>query len=130
MNQARTAIEIDAPPGKVWSHLTEVRYWPEWGPSVRAVELDLEGEAIGAGVTGRVQTAVGIWLPFEITRFEAERYWDWSVAGFRATGHRLTALAEHRTRVEFTVPRIFKPYVWVLDRGLRRLERLATRPPR
>ena len=124
MNPARAEIEIAAPVGKVWSLLTEVRHWPEWGPSVRAV--DIEGEAIAAGVTGRVQTVVGLWLPFEITTFEPESYWDWSVAGIHATGHRVTALAASRTRVEFTVPRFFRPYVWVLDRGLRRLDQLAT----
>lgn len=126
MSAVHAEIEIEAPLHEVWSLLTEVRAWPRWGPSVRAV--DIEGDAIGAGTTGRVQTVVGLWLPFEITNFEAESYWDWSVAGIRATGHRVSALAVDRTRVEFTVPSLFRPYVWVLRGGLRRLKRLAEAP--
>jgi len=120
---AKASIEIAAPASAIWPLLAEFRHWPEWGPSVRAV--DAETEAIAAGLRGRVQTAIGLWLPFEIGRCEPERFWDWKVAGVQATGHRLVPIAADRTLVEFTVSRVFLPYVWVLDRGLRRLARLA-----
>ena len=123
MSDAKASIEIAAPASRVWTLLAEFRYWPEWGPSVQAV--DAETEAIAEGLRGRVQTAIGLWLPFEIDRCDPERFWDWKVAGVRATGHRLVPLTADRTRVEFTVSRLFLPYTWVLDRGLRRLARLA-----
>ena len=50
-----------------------------------SVIVDLAAERIGPGTTGRVQTAIGVWLPFEITRFEPQSYWDWNVAGVGAT---------------------------------------------
>jgi len=123
MSPARSGIDIGAPADGVWRLLTEFRAWPEWGPSVRGVES--EAEAVAAGVTGRVRTALGVWLPFVIEEFEEERYWDWSVAGLRATGHRVSPLSADRTRVVFTVSRLYLPYVPVLAWGLHRLKRIA-----
>jgi hypothetical protein len=123
MTPAASEIEIAASADRVWALLTEFRYWSEWGPSVRAV--DSAAEAVAPGVKGHVQTAFGLWLPFEIEDFESRRYWDWSVAGIRATGHRLTPLSDTRTKVAFTVPRLFFPYTIVLARGLRRLQSIA-----
>ncbi|MEM9174612.1 MAG: SRPBCC family protein [Myxococcota bacterium] len=123
MSDASASIEIAASVSEVWPFLAEFRHWPEWGPSVRAVEAGRK--AVAPGLRGRVQTSIGLWLPFEIGRCEPERFWDWKVAGVRATGHRLVAIDSARTRVDFTVPRAFFPYIWVLDRGLRRLASLA-----
>jgi hypothetical protein len=119
-------IEIEAPLGEIWSLLTEPRFWPEWGPSVRSVHTDCS--RIGLGTRGSIETPIGLRVPFEITRFEPEHFWDWSVAGIQATGHRLTALTPQRTRVEFSVPWPFAPYVVVLMLGLRRLKALAEAP--
>lgn len=123
MGPARSEIDIGAPADRVWRLLTEFRTWPEWGPSVRGAESD--AEAVAAGVTGRVRTALGVWLPFAIDRVEEGRYWDWSVAGLRANGHRVSPLSADRTRVVFTVSRLYLPYVQVLSWGLRRLKRIA-----
>lgn len=122
MKAVRARMEIEASAGEVWSRLAEFEHWPEWGPSVRAVEADEGAEAVAVGVTGRVQTVLRIWLSFEITSCEAGRSWGWSVAGIDATGHRVIPLSATRTAVEFSVGRRFAPYVWVLDRGLRRLK--------
>lgn len=119
----QTSIDIAANASTVWPLLAEFRHWPAWGPSVRAVEADVA--SVAPGVRGRVQTAIGLWLPFEIERCEDERFWDWRVAGVRATGHRLLPLDGQRSRVEFSVPTLFFPYALVLDRGLRRLAALA-----
>ena len=122
MKTVRTRIEIDAPASEVWSRLAEFRHWPDWGPSVRAVEADGQAEAVSAGGSGRVQTVLRIWLPFEITKLEAGRAWSWRVAGIEATGHRIIPISSSRTAVEFSVPRHFGLYVRVLDRGLRNLK--------
>lgn len=123
MRAVWSSIEIEAPASQVWTLLVEPRFWPEWGPTVRDVRLGADRIALGR--KGSVQTAIGLWVPFEITRFEPERYWDWSVAGLHATGHRLTPLSSARTTAEFSVPLLFAPYRFVLARGLRRLKTLA-----
>jgi uncharacterized membrane protein len=123
MKPVRVRIEIEAPADVVWPLLADFVHWPEWGPSVRAV--DVEASTVAAGVTGRVRTAIGVWLPFEIGAVEPGRSWQWSVAGIDATGHGLEPLSESRCAVEFSVPRLFAPYRWVLERGLRRIKALA-----
>ena len=107
----------------VWPLLAEFRWWPSWGPTVRAVDAD--AASVAPGVRGRVQTPLRLWLPFEITRVEPERSWDWTVAGIRATGHQVTAVDPGRTLVDFTVSGWLAPYAVVLHAGLRRLKRLA-----
>jgi uncharacterized protein YndB with AHSA1/START domain len=119
----RASVEIDAPADKVWQLLTEFRFWPQWGPTVRRVET--KSAEVAPGVTGRVQTVVGIWLPFEITDVEPMRSWDWRVAGIKATGHEVSPISPERTWVQFTVSAYVGPYVAVLRRGLRRLKALA-----
>lgn len=115
--------EIAAPAATVWALLTDVRRWPEWGPSVRRAVLD--GAAFELGGRGRVTTRVGLTLPFVVTAFEPGRSWSWEVAGVRATDHRLEALAEDRCRIGFGVPIVAWPYLVICAIALRRIGRLA-----
>jgi uncharacterized protein YndB with AHSA1/START domain len=117
---------IAASPSTVWMLLARPEHWPDWGPSVRAVECN--DEEIRVGTRGRVRTAVGAWLPFTITAVEHERAWDWQVAGFAATGHRLDAVDEHHTRVVFTMPVWALPYGVVCKLALRNLARITEDP--
>ena len=117
--------DIDAPTSVVWRLLTDTDEWPRWGPSVRAIEAPTR--VIGFGTRGRVQTATGLWLPFEITAWQPERYWAWRVAGVPATGHRVEPLAPQRCRVSFSIPRWAPFYRPVCRSALRRIAALAER---
>jgi len=64
------ALEIAAPAIIAWRLLTGTAEWPQWRPSVRAVESPQR--YIGPGLRGRVQTAPALWLPFLITEWEPE----------------------------------------------------------
>ena len=123
MRHVRQAVDIDAPTEMVWHLITEFDRWPEWGPTVRRVEADARHVAVG--VTGRVQTPVGMWLPFEITTVVPGRAWDWKVAGIAATGHRLDRTGASSCRLEFSVPWAAVPYMVVLRRALHRVKHLA-----
>jgi uncharacterized protein YndB with AHSA1/START domain len=126
---------VAASPAVVWDLLVTVAQWPRWGPSVRAVELDREPDTgpgtgrIGPGSRGRVQTAVGVRLPFEITGFEPGRAWSWAVCGIEATDHTVEA-TDTGTRVSFGVPWLAAPYLAVCAAALRRLEQLAVQEVR
>jgi hypothetical protein len=61
-------------------------------------------QVIAAGSRGRILTAVGFWLPFEITRLDPGAYWAWRVGGVEATGHRLAPVPAGGTRVIFELP--------------------------
>ena len=126
MRHLGVALEIEAPAPVVWDLLTDFDRWPDWGPSIRRVTVG-DGR-VQAGVTGRVQTIVGVWVPFEITRVEPGRSWTWRVAGIPATRHCVSAVGPDRCRAWFTVAWPLAPYLVVMRLALGRLERMAERP--
>ena len=120
------AREIEAPAERLWALLADPQRWVDWGPSVREVEAG--AGPVEPGKRGRVRTAVGVWLPFEITAVDAGRSWSWRVAGVEATGHRVEPLGATRCRVVFVVPGWAFPYGLVCRVALDRLARLAADP--
>ncbi|MDJ0663111.1 MAG: SRPBCC family protein [Acidimicrobiia bacterium] len=127
MKHARASLEISATADEVWRLISEFDYWPQWGPTVLAVASN--AAAVGHGVTGRVKTIGGLWLPFTIVEVEPGRSWSWKVAGVPMTGHSVTDLGDGKIMVEFTVPMLLAPYVLVLRRGLSNLKRMAEAGP-
>ncbi len=117
------ATEIDAPAERLWALLASTARWPEWGPSIGAV--DPPAVMVTPGLVGRVRTAAGLWVPFVVTSVEPGRSWRWRVAGVNATGHLVEPLGPRRCRVRFDVPTWAAPYVLVCMVALRRLARLA-----
>jgi hypothetical protein len=116
--------EIDAPAETVWSLFTDTDYWPDWGPTIGAVELDdSDATRIVQGTTGRVRVA-GLWLPFSITTC-ADYRWTWSVARIPATGHRVEPLDDDRCRAVFELTPLAAGYAPVCRTALRRLDRLS-----
>ncbi|MGI9125830.1 MAG: SRPBCC family protein [Mycobacterium sp.] len=115
---------IAAAPAEVWRLLVDIRQWPNWGPSVRSAELDGGGWELGPGSRGTVCTAVGVRLPFTVTRFDSGRRWNWSVAGIPATGHEVVECAGG-CRVTFEAPWWAAAYLPVCAAALVRLEKLA-----
>jgi hypothetical protein len=114
------AREVDAPAAVLWDFLTDTERWPEWGPSVRAVDCDTR--QITAGTTGRVETVGGVQVPFEITRCR-DRRWTWRVGKIPATGHRVDG--ERLCRVVFEIPLLASGYAPVCARALQDLAQLA-----
>ena len=115
-------IDIDAPVEAVWELLIDTRRWPEWGPSVTAV--DCRERFIRSGTVGRFRIPVGIWVPFVITDFEPLHQWCWRVAGVPATFHLVIPLGPDRTRLIFKLPGIAFPYAVVCRRAGQRIARL------
>ena len=114
-----TSVEILAPASAAWELLTDTARWPEWGPSVSRV--DSAEQFIGPGSSGRVQTIIGVWLPFRVTEFVAGQRWDWEVAGIPATGHRVESLGPDLCRVVFEVPLLTAPYLAVCRLAAQRI---------
>lgn len=122
-------VDVAAPAADAWTLLTDTTRWPAWGPTVRAVRLDHPGHDIRAGSTGAVRTPVGVWLPFEVSEYDAaERTWSWRVAGIAATSHRVQVTGTRSCRVGFGVPWWAPAYVAVVELGLRRVRALAELP--
>lgn len=117
---ASRVVPVD--PGIVWDLLVDTTRWSEWGPSVRAV--DLPERHIRAGSKGRVRTAVGLWVPFEVTEFVDGCSWAWKVVGVPATTHFVDPL-DRGCRVTFGLPTAAAPYALVCRAALGRIDRLA-----
>jgi uncharacterized protein YndB with AHSA1/START domain len=120
---------LPASPEAVWDVLIDTEAWPEWGPSVRSVEVSAGTRRIAAGSTGRVGTALGVWLPFEITEWDEGRHWAWKVAGVPATAHGV-APDDGRpggSRATMDVPNWAPAYLPVCWVALARIGRLAAR---
>lgn len=124
-----TRLEIGAPAGLVWELLTDVRRWPEWGPTVRRAELDDGAVLLHAGATGRVWGPAGPPLPFRVSAHDEGRRWRWEVAGIGATDHAVEALGARRCRLGFGVPWPAAPYLAVCRVAAARIRRLAEAGP-
>jgi len=118
------AAEVDAPADRVWDLLVDTERWPEWGPTVAAVESP--ARRIEAGTAGRVEIRpLGVRVPFEVNRFdEAGMRWHWAVARLPAPGHHVTETGEG-CRVEFEMPLAAGGYAPVCRRACRNVRRLA-----
>jgi hypothetical protein len=117
--------DIEAPPCAVWGLLTNLEYWPLWGPTVRRARI--HGDRLEAGAKGTVTTVMGFTLPFEITGYNDGARWTWKVAGVAATDHTVDALGQRRSRVGFGVPWPAAPYLAVCRVALHRLASIAAR---
>lgn len=117
--------EVSTGRESVWDLLTDTERWPEWGPSVRAVDCDRR--YIQAGTTGRVRVPGGLWLPFEVGTCRDYR-WTWRVARLPATGHFVEPVAEAENsscRAGFELPLYAVGYAPVCRRALGRLAELT-----
>jgi hypothetical protein len=116
---------VHASSKSVWELLTDTYRWVEWGPSILAVQCS--HRFIERGSEGRVQTAVGIWLPFVITEFDSGYYWSWHVLGVRATGHGVEPVGPGFCRLIFEVPYLAAPYALVCKIAMDRINKIVER---
>jgi hypothetical protein len=114
------ADEMHASAAAVWRAFRDTRRWPDWGPTVRAV--DCADRYVECGATGHVAAVGGLRLPFEVTGC-ADGRWTWDVARLPATGHRVHD--GDGTVAAFEVPPAAAPYAVVCRRALARLDRVA-----
>jgi hypothetical protein len=69
MRELRTAIEIEAAPGRVWQILTDFASYPEWNPFIRSIR----GEPMpGAKLDVRIEPPGGRGMTFKPTVLEVE----------------------------------------------------------
>lgn len=123
MTSISVSRSIPTAPEVVWELFVDTSRWPQWGPSVTAV--DLPEVRLRAGSSGRVRTPAGVWVPFEVTGFDEGHRWSWKVAGIPATTHSVEA-APGGCTASFGIPAIAAPYALVCRVALARIGRLAT----
>ena len=114
-------VEITAPPARVWRVMADVERWPEWTPSVTAVDR-LDGGPLRSGSRVRIRQPKlrpAIWC---VAEFREGEGFDWETAspGVRAVARHHVVSAQGGARVtlavEFSGP--LAPLVARLTRGL------------
>ena len=112
---------VQTTPEALWDMLTDTKSWPQWGPTVKAVQSN--SQYIRAGSTGHVKTVFGFWAPFVITEWIDGQYWSWHVFNIRATGHRIEIIDGKCCRLIFEVPFWAGPYAIICKVAADRIAR-------
>lgn len=100
-----TKIEINAPPDRVWSVLTDVERWPGWMASYTSVERLSEGP-LTVGSQARVRQPGLSPATYTVSELDpgVEFTWSSSSAGVRTTGrHVVEPLADGRSQLVLTI---------------------------
>ena len=121
--QTSTSAVIAADVERVWNIIIDTHLWPKWGPSVSTVEC--VDRFITAQSSGRLQTALGLWVPFTITDFEDGHFWSWRIGRIEATGHRVSRHRENQSVVSFTMPWWSTPYLIICMKALDHISKIA-----
>jgi uncharacterized membrane protein len=139
------SVEIDRSPDVVWPILVDIERWPEWTPSVRAVER-LDRTPFGIGTRVRIQQPKLKPMVWQVTDFQPGYLFTWraSSVGIVIDGYHtvrassrgsVVTLALKQTGwlspvVEALFGNISRRYVEMEAQGLkRRCEAVAARKP-
>lgn len=114
-------VEIEAAVATVWAVTVALEDWPDWTPTVRAVERLTDGP-VGVGTRARVEQTTGDVAEWTVTVFAPEDEFTW---GTRTRGvdvvaeHRLEALSATRTRntLRIEASGLAARVAWPLIRG-------------
>jgi uncharacterized membrane protein len=117
------SVTVQAPADRVWAIFSDVAHWPEWTPTITAVERLDEGR-IHVGARTRIRQPklpVAVW---EVTELVEGQYFEWvsKAPGIKTTGgHRVTT-TEEGTVVTATIIQE-GPLGWVFGKLMAKLTR-------
>ncbi|GAA1615012.1 hypothetical protein GCM10009789_81370 [Kribbella sancticallisti] len=115
------SVTVQAAPEKVWEIFSDVANWPEWTPTITAVERLDEGR-IHVGARTRIRQPklpVAVW---EVTELIEGEYFEWvsRAPGVKTTGgHRVTRTPEGTVATSTIIQE--GPLGWVLGKILAKL---------
>jgi uncharacterized protein YndB with AHSA1/START domain len=119
------AIEIAAPPERVWAVLVDVERWPEWTSTMTGVRR-LDRGPFGMGSAARVKQPRLPATAWRVTRFEPGRSFSWTARGpgmRTEAGHRLAPGSAGSVTVTLTIRQsglLAAPLGWLMSRLTRR----------
>lgn len=121
MQIVQTEIEIQAPPEKVWSIITDIDKWQEWSPTINASAGQAEvGSAVTITMMSKEAGKDGPNYSPTIIQMDEPRYFHWRahmMAGFIFTNDKIIELEETETGTKVTHKETFRGLMAVLMKG-------------
>jgi len=112
LQEITTAIEISAPPEKVWSILTDINNWQEWSPIIKNSRGSAAvGSELTITMTGKNEGEEGPTYSPVITGLEAPGYLRWRahmLAGFIFTNYKVLKLEQSGSGTRLIHKEMFK----------------------
>lgn len=120
MTDFAIAVEIAAPPDRVWEVMSDIERWAEWTPTVTRIDR-LDPGPLAAGQRARIlqpRLPAAVW---RITRLEPRRSFTWETRspGAVVTGHHSVEAngAGSRARLSLHFGGVLGPVVARIFRG-------------
>lgn len=121
MQIVTTEIEIQAPPEKVWSILTDIEKWDEWSPTINASEgKAVVGSSVAITMMSKEVGKDGPKYNPVIIQMEEPNYFHWRahmMAGFIFTNDKIIELKKTDTGTMVTHKETFKGLMAALMKG-------------
>ena len=98
-------VDIDRPPGDVWSVLVDVERWADWTASIAAVER-LDRSAFGVGSRVRIRQPRLKTMVWQVSEFQQGRLFTWetqSPGAFTVARHAIRANSRGGSTVTLTI---------------------------
>lgn len=112
MQTIQTEIDIEAPPEKVWSIISEVDKWHEWSPTINASEGKAEiGSVVTITMMSKEPGKDGPKYNPEIIQMEEPTYFHWRahmMAGFIFTNEKIIELEKTESGTKVIHKETFK----------------------
>lgn len=121
MQTITTEIEIQAPPEKVWSILTDIDKWEEWSPTINASKGKAAvGSSVAITMMSKEAGKDGPKYNPEIIKLEEPNYFHWRahmMAGFIFTNDKIIELEKTDLGTKVTHKETFKGLMAAMMKG-------------
>lgn len=104
MTEFGTAVEISAPPERVWAVMSDIERWPEWATSVTRIER-LDTGPLAVGHRARIRQPRLLPAVWQVTALEPGRGFTWVTRspGVRVTGRHWVEPSSAGSRAHITL---------------------------
>lgn len=121
MQTIQTEIEIQAPPEKVWSIITDIDNWHVWNPTVNASSGNAAlGESVSITMMSKEEGKDGPKYSPKIIQMDEPKYFQWRahmMAGFVFTNDKIIELEATETGTKVTHKETFKGLMAAMMKG-------------